>query len=341
MAKWHLNLKGDPGVCRAVQGQCPFGQHFEDQATARSAFESAASFESPERTKEEREFALDAFEDIIEVNNAVESSFYKLTIAGEDHPYLDVFRDQPQSVGNSQELADFMRTFTDDEERRQEGVPTYDVIDYTPVGSLLGRHHANSLKLSGETYVFDYGFAEVDPNAEWPYVGTVENWRKEIDKASVLGAPEKEPEPIDPRSLSIAVYPAGEANPLLDKAVMEAPNTNRNGTLTRYLSVDQVKVAAIHYAVENGNPHIHSLETREEYRQQGYMKKLLKELAAEHGIDRVYSSGSMTNDGYSFTSHLTKPREGETSKVNHEQFGEAGKGTFTFVTDWVNGWANS
>jgi hypothetical protein len=308
MAKWHLNTKGDPGVCKAVQGKCPFGQHFENGDEARN----------------------------------IESNFAELRVNGELLPYADRLRDPELAKGNSKFISDYLRDFTDDEERRIDGLPTYGVTEHTPTGSLVSTHSANTLQANGETYVVDFSFAEVDPNAEWPYVGTPEAWRREVDKASVLGAPEKEPEPVDPRSLSIAVYPAGGPNPLLDKAVMEEPVTNTSGTKTRYLSVDQVRVAAIHYMVEkDGEPHIHSLETRQEYRNQGYMKKLLKELANEYGIEKVHSSGSMTNDGNAFTSHLTKPRPGSSHEVKWAEYGEAGKGTFSFVVDWVNGYAHS
>lgn len=341
MAKWHLNSQGDPGVCKATQGQCPFGQHFDEIDGAREAFEQAASFERQEKTKLERTLLSDAYDDLIELNNALEGKFVKLEVNGKSLEYGEALSDPELAKGNSAFIADYMRKFTDDEERRLDGLPTYAVVSHTPTGALVGTHAANTLQIKGETYVFDYGFAEIDPNAEWPYVGTPEQWRREVDKASVLGAPDKEPEPIDPRSLSIAVYPAGGPNPLLEKAVMEEPTRNRNGTLTRFLSVDQVRVAAIHYALDDaGEPHIHSLETRQEYRHQGYMKKLLKELADEHGIDQVHSSGSMTNDGYTFTGHLTKaPPQGR--KMNWANYGEAGKGTFTFVGDWVTGYANS
>lgn len=342
MAQWHLNSDGDPGVCKATQGKCPFGKHFDDVDSARKGFEEAATFERKERSENDKELAMEALEDLIYMNEAIDDGM-KAEIGGEARPHLDVFRYPEHANGNSKEIAAFVNYFTDEEDRRADGYQTYEIVAHAPTGALLKEHHANTVDYAGEKYVIDYGFAEVDPNADWPYVGKLEEWRKEVDRASVLGAPEKEPDPIDPRSLSVAVYPAGGPNPLLEKAMMEEEITHyNNGTKTRFLSVDQVRVAAVHYKIEDdGLPHLHSIETRQEYRHQGYMKKLLKELASHHGVDQVYSSGSMTNDGYAFTSHLTKNREGQESKVNWAEYGEAGAGTFNFVHNWMTGTTSS
>lgn len=44
MAKFHLNGNGDPGLCKASQGNCPFGgdeEHYTSPGAARTAFEAA------------------------------------------------------------------------------------------------------------------------------------------------------------------------------------------------------------------------------------------------------------------------------------------------------------
>lgn len=44
MAKFHLNGNGDPGLCKASQGNCPFGgdeEHYTSPEAARTAFEAA------------------------------------------------------------------------------------------------------------------------------------------------------------------------------------------------------------------------------------------------------------------------------------------------------------
>lgn len=45
MSKFHVNLKsGNPGVCKAAEGKCPFGAdtpHFSDAAQARAYYEKA------------------------------------------------------------------------------------------------------------------------------------------------------------------------------------------------------------------------------------------------------------------------------------------------------------
>ncbi len=339
MPKWHLNPAGESGLCRAENGGCPFGQHFDSSAESRSAFEKAAEFTPLEQTKNEREVWGFAMDDLIALNEAVDDG-HKLTIAGTDEPHLDIFREKEKALGNSRELAEYMRNWTDSERNKEEGIPAYSIVEHTPVGALVGVHSANSYPHEGETYIVDFGFAEIDPNREWPYVGSLESWQREVDKASTLGAPEKEPEPIDPQTLSLAVFEPGSPNPLLERAAMDEGYTHINGTKVNFLVIDSVKVAAVHYAIEDdGKPHIHSLETRAEYRNQGYMKKLLAELAKANGVEKVFSSGSMTNDGLNFTRKYTEPRPGQDYQVKWPEYGTEGRAGFSFVENWVTGYS--
>lgn len=46
MAKFHINAAGNPGICRAVNGRCPFGgeeNHFDSAEQAQAAFETRMS----------------------------------------------------------------------------------------------------------------------------------------------------------------------------------------------------------------------------------------------------------------------------------------------------------
>lgn len=55
MSKYHVNNDGEPGLCRATIGDCPFGgeaQHYPDKQTAQKAFElSMASSTFVEKTR--------------------------------------------------------------------------------------------------------------------------------------------------------------------------------------------------------------------------------------------------------------------------------------------------
>jgi len=57
MAKYHVNGAGDPGVCSAEKGNCPFGgadQHYTTKDGARKAFEKLVS-ETPPPVIDRRE----------------------------------------------------------------------------------------------------------------------------------------------------------------------------------------------------------------------------------------------------------------------------------------------
>lgn len=56
MAKYHINNEGNPGLCSAVSGNCPFGgeaNHYSSQANARKAFElsMASKVQPPAKRK--------------------------------------------------------------------------------------------------------------------------------------------------------------------------------------------------------------------------------------------------------------------------------------------------
>lgn len=127
----------------------------------------------------------------------------------------------------------------------------------------------------------------------------------------------------------------GEYNPLLEKAVLDEPMRKLNGSYVRFLKVDEVKVAVAHYRLEDDGPHLMTLETRPEYRQQGYMKKLLNELAKEHNVEKVHSSGSFTQQSYDYTRHLTNPSTEAIPSVNFPEYND--ETPLKYVEDWIEG----
>lgn len=212
------------------------------------------------------------------------------------------------------------------------------MVEHQPMGALLPARAANTMATEDGPMVVDYGFVEVDPNAELPWVGTEEEWRKTLDRASFLGPPEWVPPPPDPRAGILPTVGPGTPNALLERAVLEPPLERHNGTTVQFLSVDEVRVACAHFKVEEGVPHLHSVETRREYQNQGYMKRLLGLLAEEHGVPRVTSSGSYTPAGFERVHHLTDLPEGVEPRVNFPEFTD--DSPFSFVHDWIRGETN-
>jgi len=343
MAKYHISENGEAKPCNA-KIKCPLGEsmpHFSNKEDAQKYFENIMK-PLPKKTDEEKIFLKRLANDNIDTVIAVNDSSISLFLNDDKLDYFDQVQEQQIAQGNSQKIADFMTDFTDGESDYEDGLIELETIEYNPIGKELNNHYANTFQTKNpltnkvEDYVVDFSYSEINPNADYPYVDSLENWKKDLDRISFTGVEEYIPPPPDPRTFDLPKFQPGENNPLLDKAVLSDAQKNTNGTETRFLKVDEVKVAAIHYLIEDDAlPHIHSLETRSEYRNQGYMKKLLKDMANEYNVDRIYSSSKFTPHGYNFTKHLTKPRNGEVASIEHGNFTD--EKPFSFIHDWVEG----
>lgn len=344
MTKYHINKKGEPGVCKALES-CPLAsseQHFPDKESAREAFEKVMEPRQPLTPEEEadrKSAHLDQYELVVIMNDSVLYSQPLLELNGQSYMDFDaVGQDDNFGESRSASIAEFVREFSGDESMEEDGWKELEVVEHKPMGGNLDSRSANFYYYDGKTYVVDYSYAEIDPNHEWPYLDTEENWRKDIDRMSYLERPEREPEPVDPRALSIPIFAKGENNPLIDKAILEEPNVSRDGSKYRFLSIDQVRVAAVRYAEEDYGIQLHSIETRSEYRNQGYMKKLLSILKEESNSE-IYSSSSYTPDGYHYTKHLTKTRGGYEDKITWPEY--TGENSFSFIHSWISGVAHN
>jgi GNAT superfamily N-acetyltransferase len=336
--KYHISPgSGEPKRCTAKQS-CPFGEdtpHFSNSQEAQTYFEKIMN-DPPIKTDKEKRFLNELKMYSTDILIAVNESDYKITVNGQALEYIDKLSDYKIAEGNSKEISEFLTDFTKGESEYEDGLIELSNISHKPIGSELKEHYANSFEVDGETYVLDVTYSEIDPNAEYPYLDTLENWRKSLDRTSFMGRDEYVPPPIDPRTLELPKFKPDEVNPLIERAVLSDPQDKRNGTVVRFLEIDQVKVASVRYKVEkDGYPHLHSIETRPEYKNQGYMKKLLKTLAEEYNIEKVYSSSKFTKHGYDYTRHLTQSTEGEEATVEHADFTD--DKPFTFVDDWIEG----
>lgn len=273
--------------------------------------------------------------DNVDTVMAVNDSETCPVIRGEQLPYMDKLAEPGVVDGESKNVAEFMTSFTAGEDDYDDGLIELRTISHNPTGDKLDAHYANTFTARGQEYVVDFSYAEVDPNAPWPHVSSVEEWKQSLERRVTEGKPDYMPPPPNPRSFSLPRVTPGAYNPLVEKAELEEASVNRNGTQTRFLSVDQVRVAAITYHKDKeGNPRIHSLETRPEYRHQGYMKALLSRMEDEYGV-KPYSSGSYTPHGYKYTRHLTQHQEGREDAINFPEYTD--DKPFSFVNDWVEG----
>lgn len=336
--KYHIRDNGEPGRCRALV-QCPLGQdssdHFETPDQARLHFENIMSSSVEDVSEKAKDFLKHNDFMIKETLAVISDSGNDIIIGGRVLEDMSEARFQEVVSGNSKEIAELVASYTEGEDDYDDGLFEMSIVSHKPIGSeLTVEHFANVFERDGQKYILDSAYAEINPNADFPYVSTIEEWRNSINRVSFIGVEEKIPDPIDPRTLTLPRFKPGEFNPLIEKSVMSDSIKDGKNSV-RFLIIDDVKVAAIKYCIEEDKPTLCSIETRQEYKNQGYMKKLIKNLSKEYGVDRPRSSGSMTANGYNFTKHLTDPPLEGDSKINFPEYTD--ENPFSFVSDWVEG----
>lgn len=258
----------------------------------------------------------------------------EIILGGEEYEYLDVLRDPDIAEKLSEEAAVFVKEYIDDDNKilpEEERVQPYEITSYSPKSGRLGTRFANTFKKGGRTWAIDFSYAAVDPNHDFPYVDTVENWRKDVESGSNADRPDVYVPPPDPRAGVLPKVEPGSYNPLLEKAIVEEPHEH-DGYITQYLSVDSVKVAVVKYSMKDGKPVVSTLETRPEYRHQGYMKTLLKKVAENLGVEKLSSYGHYTQKGFDYTRHLTNHDMGEKPQIMFTSVDD-----YDFVHDWIEG----
>lgn len=80
MARYHLTEAGDPGVCRATQGRCPYGgsrEHYSSAAEARESFEAAHSMAALLRGGVNKNPRLTALEAELEERKLLQRELYR------------------------------------------------------------------------------------------------------------------------------------------------------------------------------------------------------------------------------------------------------------------------
>lgn len=339
MNKYHISPStGEAKPCSAKK-DCPFGSsmpHFKSTQEAQSYFEEIME-EKPKKSDDELKLLKTLENDNMDTVVAINESGRKIVIDEKEWEYFDLSSYQEHAQGNSKAIADYISDFSQPmEDDEEEYFIPLSTVTYQPIGKELREHSANKFIIQDKEYVVDFSYSEVNPNADYPYIDTMENWKKDLDKVSFIGVEKYIPPPPDPRAGELPKFKPGEHNPLLEKSVLDKPMKKLNGSYVRFLTVDDVKVAVVHYRIEDDGPHLMTLETRSEYRQQGYMKKLLKELAKTYGVDKVHSSGSFTQQGYDYTKHLTNPNKEVVPSINFPEYND--ETPLSYVEDWVEGY---
>lgn len=137
--------------------------------------------------------------------------------------------------------------------------------------------------------------------------------------------------------------PPGTANPILNEAKIiykmnqwgEAPHTEKDGGKFIFLNIRGVNVSAVKIYENDDGPKLCDIETNPEYRQQGYAKELLRQVAELYGVEDVRHTGGFTPDGYNFISHLVeRPKEAGAAAITFTEFDD--NEPFSFIQSWEN-----
>lgn len=137
--------------------------------------------------------------------------------------------------------------------------------------------------------------------------------------------------------------PPGTANPILNEAKIiykmnqwgEAPHTEKDGGKFIFLNIRGVNVSAVKIYENDDGPKLCDIETNPEYRQQGYAKELLRQVAELYGVEDVRHTGGFTPDGYNFISHLVeRPKEAGAAAIAFTEFDD--NEPFSFIQSWEN-----
>lgn len=108
------------------------------------------------------------------------------------------------------------------------------------------------------------------------------------------------------------------------------PPKYRNGKYDVWLAIDGNAVVWIEYALENGKIYLWSIETRPEYRNQGFAHQSLDILKSYYEVSCIYHDGEYTPEGFNFLATKLAIPEGLPRQT---------KATFRsmdFVHDWDN-----
>lgn len=132
----------------------------------------------------------------------------------------------------------------------------------------------------------------------------------------------------------------GQPNPLLAEARVQHKKgwggndfKGQDGGRYLFLTVRGVNVAAVKIYEEDG-PSLCDIETRPEYRHQGYAKELLKQVADLYGVERVSHTGGYTQAGFDFISkHLDRSGTREPAEVRFPEYDEE-TNPFSIIEDW-------
>lgn len=216
--KYHLNAEtGEVGTCRASSGKCPFGGdevHFTNAQDAGRAFEtmmgssfgaaSKVSVEEVEAVRSEARALAAQFLDDPDWLPPVDDPS-KPDGIDEEKGYIDsleAFKDPALARGNCSVVADAVQEFTEGE---------YEVIEEEVGGPHLNIHVANVYTdRAGRKWVIDYTYSQIDPQAEWPHVAPLDEWRQSVHEAGYR-SPEsldKEFETVEDESYKIAHQPS-------------------------------------------------------------------------------------------------------------------------------------
>ena len=181
MAKYHINPKtGNPGVCRAQEGKCPFGaadEHYSSPQEARLAYEKlmGQTVLDPEVYNRNLDYALE----LARLARRDGFTFPNHGASGEAGGLrlsLDQMREPLLAEGNCWTVAnELIETYDGQLEQ-------YDILAKDSRGLWSEAHSA--LCDPQDNVIIDFTFRQFDPTSSWPLITTPEDWRKRVSQAA-------------------------------------------------------------------------------------------------------------------------------------------------------------
>lgn len=191
--KFHIRKNGDPGECRAKDGECPLDRgkqqteattHFPTPEAAQADFEASMSGQlfSPQHDANSKEKMF--VEAVYLAKSLDENPELLPDVNDADIPDSMDISEEEGYITSMEQLKDPRNCFGycgNVAETIMYADKRFGQISQDCDGPELNQHIANTFTDSkGREWVVDYTYSQIEPNAEWPYVGTREEWTEKV-----------------------------------------------------------------------------------------------------------------------------------------------------------------
>jgi GNAT superfamily N-acetyltransferase len=101
-----------------------------------------------------------------------------------------------------------------------------------------------------------------------------------------------------------------------------------------YLEINGVTVAAVKLNDADGVPALWDIETRKEFRNRGYGKKIISMIAQDYNIKRLEHSGGFTQNGVDYVSQYLDRPTNAGAPAENVFYEYDDDNSFAFIHDW-------